>query len=39
MCLEQSLPIIMVLYCYNYARLILDEIIKMSVNRGHYNYV
>jgi hypothetical protein len=37
MCQKQSLPIIMVLYCYNYASLILDEIIKMSVNSGHYN--
>ena len=27
----------MVMYCYNYASLILDEIIKMSVNSGHYN--
>jgi hypothetical protein len=35
---KQSLPIILVPYCYNYARLILDEIIKMSVNSGHYNY-
>ena len=38
MCQKQSLPIIMVLYCYNYASLILDEIIKMSVNSGHYDY-
>jgi hypothetical protein len=38
MCQKQSLPIIMVLYCYNYASLILDEIIKMSVNSGHYYY-
>jgi hypothetical protein len=37
MCQKQSLPIIIVLYCYNYASLILDEIIKMSVNSGHYN--
>jgi hypothetical protein len=25
----------MVFYCYNYARLILDEIMKISANRGH----
>jgi len=38
MCPKQTLPIIMVLYCYNYGRLILDEVINMSVNSGHYNY-
>jgi hypothetical protein len=38
MCQKQTLPIIMVLYCYNYGMLILDEIMNMSVNSGHYNY-
>ena len=28
----------MVLYCYNYEMLILDEVMNMSVNSGHYNY-
>ena len=37
MCQKQSLPIIMVLYCYNYMRLILDVIMRISVNSGHYN--
>jgi hypothetical protein len=35
MCQKQSLSIIMVLHCYNYQRLILDEIMKISVNSGH----
>jgi hypothetical protein len=37
MCQKQSLPIIMVLYCYNYMRLILDVIMRISVNSGDYN--
>ena len=37
MCQKQSLPIIMVLSCYNYMRLILDVIIRISVNSGDYN--
>ena len=37
MCQKQSLPIIMVLYCYNYMRLILDVIMRIPVNSGHYN--
>ena len=37
MCQKQSLPIIMVLYCYNYPRLILDAIMNMPVNSGHHN--
>jgi hypothetical protein len=37
MCQKQSLPIIMVLYCYNYMRLILDVIMRISLNSGHYN--
>jgi hypothetical protein len=36
MCQKQSLPIIMVLYCYNYMRLILDVIMRISLNSGHY---
>ena len=27
----------MVLYCYNYMRLILDVIMRISVNSGDYN--
>jgi hypothetical protein len=38
MCQKQTLPIIMVLYCYNYEMLILDEVMNMSVNSGHYDY-
>ena len=37
MCQKQSLPIIMVLYCYIYMRLILDVIMRISVNSGDYN--
>jgi hypothetical protein len=36
-CQKQSFPIIMVLYCYNYPRLILDVIMVISVYSGHYN--
>jgi hypothetical protein len=35
---KQTLPFSMVLYCYNYGRLILDEVMNMSVNSGHYYY-